>query len=272
MNAAKLSEMIDRAIIDLISDRVIAVLQGDKKCIAVLFTGNDCRVFFQALPQLQALSQQNYRLSLLFSYSAKPMLEQNQAVIAELLPEHIYQPDEQRATTYCELINQSHLLLAPGLSLNTLAKSALGICDSIPSQAIAHALLQGKRVVASQYHSVNSVVSPAYIAQIKQHITQLQAFGVDFVEPSALVSGIELSNRFVASRPTIGNPFNGTHHGYQKIEQKKRLISLRDVLLHDPSRPLFLTTDMLLTPAARDEINKRKIQLINRIGDEYVSR
>ncbi|WP_159566649.1 flavoprotein [Budvicia diplopodorum] len=267
MSQCELSAMIDRAIIELISERVIAVLQRSKKRIAVLFTGSDQRAFIQALPQLQALSQRDYSLSLLFSYSAQPMLEQLQAEIAGLSPAHVCQPGEHTTADYFERINQSGLLLLPGLSLNTLVKSALGISDSTPSEVIAHALAQGKRIVASLCHPANSAVLPAYAANIAQHIARLQAYGVDFVDPSELVSGIELP-----SWAALAHPFCHPPRDHRRAEQKKRLVSLRDVLLHDPSRPFSLAPDMLLTPAARDEINRRNIQLINRIGDEYVSR
>lgn len=275
MSPNELSAMIDKAIIDLISEQVIAALQRYKKRIAVLFTGNDRCAFLQALPQLQALSQQNGPLSLLFSYSARPMVEQYQAEITALSPAHICQPGEQTVQDYLDQVNQSSLLLLPGLSLNTLAKSAVGICDSVPSEVIAYALVQGKRMVASHSHLLHSAsrgVSPAYIANIEQHITRLQAYGVEFVGPSALASGIELPGRAITAASGMTNPFNHYHGSHQPVEQRKRLVSLRDVLLHDASSPLSLTPDTLLTPAARDEIKKRKIQLINSIGDEYVSR
>lgn len=269
MSKANLSEMIDRAIVDLISEQVIAVLQRYQKRIVVLFTGNDKDAFLQAQPQLQALVQQGYSLSFLFSYSARTILEQHSIAIAALLPAHIIQAGEQEAKSYSSLLNQSHLLLLPALSLNTLAKSALGISDSLPSRVIAYAIMQGKRIVASHDASKTSGIPPAYAANIKQHIAQLQAYGVSFVKPCGFASCANMKTQPVA---TMGNPATCLNSNRQPVQQKKRLISLHDVLLHDPSKTLYLAPNVLLTPAARDEINKRKIQLINSKGDEYVSR
>lgn len=270
MSQANLSEMIDRAIVDLISEQVIAALQRYQKRIVVLFTGNDEGVFVQALPQLQTLVQQGYSLSLLFSYSARTILKRHQAAIAALSPEHIIQAGEQNAEECHRLINQSHLLLLPELSLNTLAKSALGIGDSLPSQVIAYALMQGKPIIASHHFSENNAIPPAYAANIKQHIAQLQAYGVRFIKPGELACSIDAKTQWVTT--TIGRSVPLSRIIHQPVQQQKRLISLHDVLLHDPSRALYLAPNVLLTPAARDEIKKRKIQLINSKGDEYVSR
>ncbi|WP_409306674.1 flavoprotein [Pectobacterium sp. B1J-3] len=240
-----LSLLIDKVIVDVMAAKVQDALVIPQHTVLVLITGDDAVGFPTTCRYLNALAQSGYTVHLLFSQSAQALrtIADECLAHARILTETDIAPAR---------LQRYEMLLLPALSSNSLTKIAIGIRDNLASRIAYLALAGNVRVLATLNRECDMTppltsLPAAYLAQLRQYISTLENFGIRFIAAQA-------NTRVAAnhSRPAT------VHHTHTT----KRLITQRDVRLHDAGQALYITPNVLITPAARDEIANRRITLI----------
>ncbi|MCL2899654.1 flavoprotein [Brenneria tiliae] len=251
MNSQTLSLLIDDIIAEIMADKVRHAIASPRPALLVAITGDDAAGFPATLRYLTALERGGYALYLLFSHSAQSLGAAWAGEISHALPRARQLTEKDIEPAHWQ---NSEALLLPALSSNSLAKIALGIGDNLAGRMVFQALAQNLRIMATLNRECDparqaSVLPAAYLAQLRRYVDTLQRIGIHFITPRAS-AGATLNRPF--SHPAdLPRPGGG-----------KRLITQREVRLHDARQALYVDADVLITPAARDEIANRKITLI----------
>lgn len=264
-----LSAFIDKVIIDILSDQVLEAIRLRQKKITVLFTGVECQQFYEVISQLTALQKKGFTISVVFSYSGCAIFDKYSEIFTSLFPANLlFTSKLHDEVSILKHVSDSHTLILPSLSNNSIAKVVLGISDSIPSMVIKNALVKQNKIIATanNVNKQDKTISP-YLAQLNEYIEKLKTFGICFVQLSDLDPTIDnLCNDFNQSQE---NHFHGhlnklTGKEKQSNFHRNHLLSLKDVLIHDEQKPIYINDNAIITPLAMDEIKRKKIQLINR--------
>lgn len=209
-------------------ERIIAEVLARRRagCVRVVITGEDERALPDTLTALEALYQAGYELQITLSHSAG-----GSAVRPALLSWcNNFTPPLTMDTRAPQPEEAYSELFFPALSGNSLAKIALCLRDNIASQWAFHALQSRKKIVATLNNEIaNGDFPPAVRQQQRRYIATLREYGVIVPDNAAA---------------------------------EKRLLSLADIQRHPQTMPLRIAADALITPAARDEITRRRIRLI----------
>lgn len=267
-----LSDLIDKAIIDLLSDKILALI-GDinpapKQMqsfvnpikMTVIFTGELSDFYPIILDQL-ALLPNSYSIYLLFSQSAQQSIKNKKLVI-------------HSPSSNIHVINQCHyddkyigsdFLLLPELSLNSLAKSSVNIADNIATEYIQYALMNGKKIIATfDYFYEKKNITMHYQQFIQHQIDKLINFNVNIITVSQISTVFECqgvkSDLTDKARVSIQEIVNSTSINSSK--KSKNVISSTDIRRHNPKTPLYLFAESLVTPLAMDMIKQRNIRII----------
>lgn len=238
MEQQALSHYLDR-VIQQILDRRRGFLPDRR--MRVVITGDSSGGQVQAIQCLEALIQGGYGLELAFSHSAgagavslryRDWLHPHgsAAWVDQREPEH-----EERAFAG---------LFLPNLSTNSLAKLALCLRDNLACRWVAHSLGQQKPVIATLNEECRQGLEgkeQGYQGQLARYIRRVADYGVVF-------SGMTMPAQTRGAPPA--------RHG------GKPLITLGDIRDLTPGCELVVPAKGLITPAARDEIRRRRISLI----------
>ena len=207
-------------------ERIIAEVLARHRLgrVQVVITGEDESALPETLAALEALHKAGYGLRLTLSYSASHSAIQPALLCwrDKFLPELAI---DRRFPLPQEEYSE---LFLPALSGNSLAKIALCLRDNVASAWAFHALGHSKKIVATLNGEwVRAEFPPAVLQRQQNYIDTLQQYGV-IVPGSA---------------------------------KGKSLLSLADVRAHPEGAALRIDRNMLITPAARDEIARRRIRL-----------
>ncbi|WP_444430747.1 hypothetical protein ACTTAM_07130 [Rhodobacter capsulatus] len=125
---------LDRILIDLLSDRIVAELAARRRRGLLVFAATDLGLD-AALASLATLARAGWR----FEWTAE-------AALREDLAARLDWPEAAAPVT----LSRAALVLVPALSLSLAAKLALGIADDPLSQILTEALDRGRRIVAAR--------------------------------------------------------------------------------------------------------------------------
>jgi hypothetical protein len=161
------------------------------------------------------------------------------------------------------LSNQCDALIIASLSLNSAAKIAVGIADSIPTRLVSYFVEQGKPVIVAldlatvrQFCFGQAVVPPRLVRAAEDHFHALEQLGLRFVPPSELEAAVD---------EAFHVPVNETPQRLARVRPQKRrqFITAEDVwraasrgakeLVHEP--------DAIITDEARDSAQRYGIHL-----------
>lgn len=235
MESDELSRHLDRIIMHALAERRLAC--SPRGILRVVFTGQETNTLAQSLTCLEALNQAGYALHIAFSHTAS----QSEIVSGCLR----WNEQHGIGALFDQLSPMANALepvsvFLPGLSANSLAKIALGLRDNLACQWTFHALARQQSVTAT-LGAECSCTNPALTAQMSGYIERIIRYGI-------AVS---------ATTPRATNETTAT-----AISQNRQLISLKDVLTLPAHGHLYADRSTLITPAARDEIARRHITVI----------
>lgn len=266
MHHSNLSELINKVIVDLISDAVLNIVNQQLKrpqSIAIVFSGQAGHCYASILQQLLSLPK-NLTINIFFSNSAQQHLS-TQKISISAHTENIHFFHDTNENIIQDL--PYDLLLLPELSLNSLAKSVNHIADNLPAKWIQQALLDNKRIVVTfdylaQHHHLN----PTYQHDIDALISKLIAYNIELANITDITTKIkacyaETKNLTVKTQKKDSTTLSN-HRLIFARQAKNRLISSSQVRCHDAQTPLYLGYDTLVTPLAMDMIRQKNIPII----------
>ncbi|MDR3438610.1 flavoprotein [Telmatospirillum sp.] len=256
MDPKDLERAVYQAVIEYLAERVVRKLRDRRKCALALFTGTDLGQR-QAVASLQALGDGGWSLRLVLSAGARKVLASERLRELEACGPISSVCDVDALLDGCEQV------LVPALSINTAAKVAGGIRDSLASELLARALERGLPVVAAsdgccpdnpERMARGFLVADAYKARLRSNLEALQSYGIRLVRAADLAAAVQGA----PARTIVGvaaRPMGTTGSGEKRIFSRSDAVQCRE-------GELRLDHDVLVTPAAADELRVRNVRLI----------
>ncbi len=244
--------VLDRILLDLLSDRIIERMRGRVQAKArsalVLFAGTDLGLE-PAFGQLQQLHAAGWSFETVTAPEARPFLTDRLAGLeaAEIEGES------------GELVGRHPVILVPALSISLAAKVALGIADDPLSKIVQGGLERGARVVAARdgvcpngrdRRTRGLLPNPAYQAVMSGYLQTLADYGIELSWAAKLAATAGGSQPV----PSLAMP---------KIAAARTegVFGLREARSLE-GRELHLGHAVLVTPAAAEELRARDITLV----------
>lgn len=139
------------------------------------------------------------------------------------------------------------VLYLPALSVNSMSKIALGIRDNLACETVFQALQHRKQIIATLHQQcVDSELPMPLLSCLEGYAQVLESYGITlFGKRATHVKSVQ------GSQSTL------------TVAGKKRLITQSDIRLLTIGTVLRIESDTLITPAARDEIQRRNLTVIH---------
>lgn len=245
------------ALVKLITEEVLKELERQNKPrgkALLLFTGAAIG-FAEALESIKRLKP-SLEMTAFLSKSAEYVLTKE--VLATQLDIPVV--TESVCTSLFPLYRGVDYVIVPSFTMNSLSKTALGICDTAITSIISHCLMEGIPVIAASNacdiedperlaHGMNK--SPgAYISLYKTYIKMCESYGIVFAKAGELdlcVSG------FCKKTP---------QETKKHVVFDKKVLSRNDLMQYTEDGKMFVTQDAIITDLARETAIRHNIQII----------
>lgn len=166
-------------------------------------------------------------------------------------------------------IASSHLTVVPIMTRNTLVKAALGIQDSMVTNAVAATLMRGIPLIAikENYHpqaehsrEKGYSANQAYNAMLVDYERKLKALGATLVAGSEFVESVKerlypgVFTRQQASKPAPGTP------AWRLFD--RAVLARADILSLPEGATIEIPTTAVITPLAMEQIERQKLIVV----------
>ncbi len=264
---------MDKALIIDIVKQIIAELRSGmpSRQVLILFSGASTG-FVAVMDAIKLLTGQGHRVTVFFTPSAVKIITPEHAQKAGatniILPEMWVDAPS--------LARNTDLVLVPTLSMNTAARLAQGLMDTLMSTLIMGALLAGKPVLAIKdgadpygngglIFGAQPGVATALKDRLAQHLETLASFGLELINEPNFLAAVEarlLGLRLQAETPPLPNtpqppvspppvPFVGT-----------QFITESDLLSLPLGASICVPAGARFTPLAKDTIIRLKLNVV----------
>jgi hypothetical protein len=238
-----------------------APAKAGSRMLTVLFTGRTAPSG-DFLVQMADLSQRGYALGCALSYTFKQFLTPEEALRALPSPTtHLVSDSEREWQSW---LAASNALILPFVSLNTAAKSAAGIEDSMPTFILLSHLRAAKPVISCPDMSQIAVrireqfagAAPAMAHTAERNLHALQQMGVQFVPvtdvAAAVARAFHVEPNETPQRLAKTRPF-----------PKREFITAEDVpsAMRAGLKTLTHSRDAIVTAEARDQAARLGVTL-----------
>lgn len=250
-----LDAVLDRILLDLLSDRIIARMggrvQAKPRSALVLFAETDFGLD-AALGQLQQLRDAGWAFETVVAPEARSSLKDRFAGfgIAEV------------EGTIGDLLVRHTTILVPALSVSLAAKVALGIADDPLSKILQGGLERGVRIIAARDGVCPNgrdrrargllPANSAYQAMMSGHLRKLMDYGIELSWAARLAVAVE------GVTPVSPVPIAAQRLVAARTEG---VFGLREARGLDATE-LHLGHAVIVTPAAAEELRARNITLV----------
>ena len=265
----KLSELMEKAIMEYIVERVIEKLQEKNKRAVVLFTGATIG-FNQSIESLNKLQQKGWKLDVILSNGAKNVL--GEELIKKSLNIDIVKTEDDKVDIKTLLSNNS-LVIIPSLTINTASKIANCISDNLVTNIVSKALISGKKIIAS----INACcidneerkliygdnTTDAYKNTLRNNLEVIRSYGLLLTTSQNLYYKVQKNYSNPSHKSQISSPTK-LDKVNNEVKIDKKIISRKDIYENKDCNTIFINLDSLITDLARDEAKKYNIKLIKK--------
>lgn len=265
-------------LIQKVVEEVIRRIKNQPKKAVVLFTGASIG-FRQSMDSLLKLHKDGWQLKVVLSDDGMKVLDP-EAIKKELNLDVIYHSGN--ITSQRELYMNADMFIIGSMSVNTAAKLAVGITDTVLLSIINHGFMAGTPVVAAQNAcnpddpqraEIGMGKSPEkYRQMLHGNIKVLHDFGMQLVNAEDLyetcsgkvpvkreVQKVEEINDAVAKQ-SVMNPEVPVIQG--ECVLNKKIISRTDILKVQSAKVVKIPADAIITDYAVDAIHSFGLQII----------
>jgi hypothetical protein len=262
---------MDQAIIDEVVAKVVARVRVkmatavSPQRVLMLFSGASTG-YVVGMETIRLLNQANHNLTVFMTASAIHVVgEENvrRAGAAEIIG-----PDSWVNTP--GLVRETDLVLVPTLSMNTAARLALGLMDSLFSTLVLGALLDNKPVIAvcdgadpygngGLIFSDTYTGSPALRQRMAGHLGTLIEYGIDLVREEEFITAVL---RHFQPTPAAPAPVQGAVVSVGGGNGRySPILTAADLIAYPPGTTLRLPAGTRLTPLAQDTARRQSLCL-----------
>lgn len=262
-NKEQIDEIVSQVLIRL-AERIIA--DAPPRRVLMLFCGAGSG-YTAGMQAIRLLSAAGHPLTVALSPAARYLITEEkvrQAGAANVLPDGWVNAPA--------LVSESELVLVPTLSMNTAARLALGLMDSLVNTLVLGALLAGKPVLAvcdganpyghgGEVFGGDGSAAPALRARMSQNLMTLVDYGVELVGEGEFL--LRLARRL---QPTPPPPVqetapDGGANGQQRTLQAG-VVTAGDLQGLPYGGVLRLPAGARLTPLAQDQARSLSLRLV----------
>ncbi|WP_252223800.1 MULTISPECIES: flavoprotein [unclassified Clostridium] len=257
-----------------------------KKAV-VFFTGSTVGLK-ESITELKKLKTQGIKLKAVLSKHASQMIDSN--IINEIFNmEDIYIDDDLEDSNHI-YDEEFDLLLGATLSINSLAKVANGISDTMPTALISKCILNGTKVIISKAgvdfresnirkNQYKNIPVP-YMNMIKGYLDRLESYEIKFINSENIFdyiikkdfnedilpkvkSKIDDSNINEIVSSNFKNEFNENDRTLE-FKINKKVISSEDISNNSENKKIIIPSNSIITSLAKDLSEDLGIQIIKR--------
>lgn len=283
-------------LVKMITEEVLLKINGkvnySNKKVLVIFTGSTMGLE-ESISALKKMKEYGFKMKAVLSEFSLNIVNMN--VLNEIFDiENIYSEDyniKDNSREYGEFYNEDFdLLIGANLSLNTVSKVAVGICDTLPTRLICKCIMNGTKIIAvkdacelkkldGKKAGYNNIPY-AFVNMIKGYLDRLESFGIKLINSNNLFE-------YATDKVDVLNdlsPNGNDKESYQKklkrdsvqeiievgncdnaeVEIDKKIISREDIALNSISKRILIPNYAIITSLAKDLCDELKINLIKR--------
>lgn len=247
-----------------IVEEVLKRLQSKMKKATVLFTGGAIG-FPESLQQIKRLKDDGWDLNILLSNSA----------VYTLTPQFIKE-NSGTGKVYVEKdIKELHpfyqgigAFIVPTLTLNTAAKIALGIADTMATNLASNIIMQGIPFIAAKDscdlgNPLRSELGlnkapKAYLDRMAEHLRALESYGIKLVDAKDLYQAVQMNVL------TFSNQKNQAPESSKPIfEYKKKVLTRNDMIdAKQKGAVVKISHTTILSPLALEAAKELGVKII----------
>ena len=264
---------MEQALIEEVVAKVVALVRAKmiagvpKKRVLMLFSGASTG-YVVGMDTIRMLNQANHDLTVFMTASAVHVVGEENVLQAGA--KEIITPKQWVNTP--GLVRETDMVLVPTLSMNTAARLALGLMDSLFSTLVLGALLADKPVVAicdgadpygngGLIFSDDFAGSPALRAKMVNNLSTLIEYGVHLVDEGGFVPQVIRLMQADALQTPSSPSLPVARESVIQISNNT-ILTESDLFSYPAGTTLNLPTDTRLTPLAQDHAQKRNLKLI----------
>ena len=266
MNQSLIDEIVAK-VVAMVQERMLTAVPSQH--ILMLFSGASTG-YVVGMEAIRRLTRANHKLTVVMSPSAMHVVGEDH--VRQAGATNLVLPGEWINTP--GLVREVDLVLLPTLSMNTAAKLANGLMDSLMATLVLGALLDDKPVIAIRdgadpYGNGGLIFSdsyhgaPALRAKLGGHLNQLCDFGIKLVSEDSFLPA--LSHQIGAGATQLDTSPVSTLSKQTTVSLDSHLqtniVTESDLLVFQPGTTLFLNPGARITPLAQDTAQKRKLTL-----------
>ena len=243
--------IVEEAMIDVIVkeivNEVLSRLKNIPKRALVIFTGGSIG-FKESMENLKKLKEEGWAFKVILSRSAESVLTKDliEKMIGSQEIEIDVESDSRETKYYCAHIDK---VIIPVLTMNTVAKMAVGIADTPITNIISHCLMTNIPIVAAKnacdpLDEVRMSMgmgksSEEYIKMRQNHLRSIENYGVKLVSANELYDFIVQRKEAHTNRTKV-------------IFEKKVLTRVNVVDAFNNNKDLMVSCKTIITAAAKD--------------------
>ncbi|KFX60061.1 phosphopantothenate--cysteine ligase [Clostridium botulinum] len=277
-------------IVQIVLKEVMSQLENksfiSKKAV-VFFTGNTVGLE-ECITELEKLKIQGIKLKAVLSKHASQIIDRN--IINKIFNmEDIYIDDDLEDSNHI-YDEEFDLLIGATLSINSLAKVANGISDTMPTALISKCILNGTKVIISKdnvdFRESSTRKNPyknipvPYMNMIKGYLDKLESYGINLVNSDDIFDSIIKNDfnedslfkvKFKIDDSNINeivssNSKNEFNENDRTLEFKinKKVISSEDISNNSENKKIIIPSNSIITSLAKDLSEDLGIQIIKR--------
>lgn len=265
-----LRKIIEETIIEIISEEIVKeVLRRIEKIpkkALVIFTGGSIG-FQESMKQVSRLKEEGWQLKILLSGSAeyvltKPLIEK---MLGDSQIEIYGESDDKKASYYYSDIDK---VVIPVLTMNTAAKVALGISDTLVTNIIAHCLMADIPIVAAKNacdplneERISIGMGKAnkrYIVTKTNHMSALEDYGIQLVKAKDLYNSASKNTGAKLCKQEKKDICSKT-----ATFISKKVLTRADIMeAFHQKKDLFVSTKTIVTDAAKDAARGYDVKIL----------
>lgn len=282
----KLKELIEDALIKYIVDKVVEKLLQREKTALVLFTGASIG-FSQSISSLNQLQNVGWKFQVVLSKAAENVMTPELIKTSLNIDKVIVEDDMVDVKT---LLDNNNLVIIPSLTINSAAKIANGISDTLITNIVTKSLVSGKKIIASinaccvdnkeRLSIYGDHMTTAYKNVLRGNLEKIKDFGVTLTTSENLFYKVE-KKKNLSNKNIVDKDIKEKDKPQQKSNSKenmcnikddkkgenykiidKQLISRSDIYENKNCSKILINKNSLITGLAIDEAKRFNIDII----------
>lgn len=251
---------------NIIVEKVLENLQKREKQALVVFTGGALK-YQDSLASLRRLQENNWNLKVVLSKSAEHVFT-SERIKKELSLENVYLESENKGLG--QLYENTSVLIIPTLTMNTVAKIALGIADNLTTNIVQRFIMEELPIVASrnaatpeQAYFLEDISENApiknYIHMFHDYLARLEDFGIHLVDAENIDQAVLQTKRRLNNAVLTG--VSATQDERKTID--KKVITQSDVMdAKNTGNVLRVHAKSIITPLAVETASTIGVKII----------